>query len=81
MYAPPKNHKEWYEQEAEAVEEARARMDWRQHFDERQLKEIEFCRQYAEKYAHGTDGHNIRLIVAKLADLLDEGEHARPAED
>lgn len=46
---------------------------WETHFDERQRKEISFCLLYADDFAHGTDGHNIRLIVAKLARLLDMG--------
>lgn len=46
---------------------------WETHFDERQRKEIAFCLVYADDFAHGTDGHNIRLIVAKMAKLLDMG--------
>lgn len=46
---------------------------WETHLDERQRKEIAFCRVYRDGFNHGTDGHNIRLIVAKLADLLDMG--------
>lgn len=46
---------------------------WRTHFTERQLKEIEFCRIYKEKFGHGTDGHNARLIIAEMAELLDAG--------
>lgn len=46
---------------------------WETHFDERQRKEIAFCLVYADDFAHGTDGHNIRLIVAKMARLLDMG--------
>lgn len=46
---------------------------WETYFDERQRKEIAFCLVYADDFAHGTDGHNIRLIVAKMAQLLDMG--------
>lgn len=46
---------------------------WETHFDERQRKEIAFCLIYADDFAHGTDGHNIKLIVAKMAKLLDMG--------
>ena len=46
---------------------------WQTHFTERELKEIEFCRLYQLHFAHGTDGHNIRLIVAKMVALLDGG--------
>lgn len=45
--------------------------NWRDCFDERQLKEIEFCRLYVRDFKHGTDGHHLRLIVAMLANLLD----------
>jgi hypothetical protein len=50
------------------------KMKWHKLFDERQLKEIAFSRAYARDYAHGTDGHNAKMIVAKMADLLDELE-------
>lgn len=44
---------------------------WQTHFDERELKEIEYCKVYAEpRFRHGTGSHNIRLIVAKLAEIL-----------
>ena len=46
---------------------------WKTHFTERELKEIEFCRLYANSFNHGTDGHNIRNIVAKMVTLLDAG--------
>lgn len=36
--------------------------------DARQLKEILFDLFYAKYLAHGTDGHNARLIMAKLAE-------------
>ena len=44
---------------------------WWINFDERQLKEIAFARVYVQQFNHGTDGHNAKLIIAKLADLLD----------
>jgi hypothetical protein len=44
---------------------------WETHFDERQRKEIAYCVIYADSFGHGTDGHNIRLIVAKMAQLLE----------
>lgn len=50
------------------------KLNWHKHFDERQLKEIAFSRYYARHYAHGTDGHNAKLIIAKFADLMDEAE-------
>ena len=39
---------------------------------EKEWMEVEYCRVYAEEYNHGTDGHNTRLLVAKLADLLEQ---------
>jgi len=60
-------------------------MQWHKNFDERQLKEIAFSREYAINYAHGTDGHNAKLIIAKLANLMDfqeaEQEEASKARD
>lgn len=50
-------------------------------FSEREWMEIEFCRVYAEEYDHGTDGHLIRKLVAKLADLLEEYYPDEDAED
>ncbi len=45
--------------------------DWRKSFTQQQLKEIEYCRLYAEKFAHQTDDHLTRIIIAKFAELLD----------
>lgn len=47
---------------------------WKSNFDIRELKEIQFCRVYKKQFAHGSMGHNIRIIVAKMADILDELE-------
>lgn len=46
-------------------------MDWENVLDKREKSEVDFNRVYASQYAHGTDGHNIRLLVAKLARMLD----------
>lgn len=43
-------------------------------FDERQRKEIEFCKMYAKDFKHGTDGHNAKLIIAKMAIFLERLE-------
>ena len=51
-------------------------MNWLNNFDERQQKEIEFCTWYAEKFGHGTDGHNAKLIIAKMAAMLDKIHYA-----
>jgi hypothetical protein len=42
-------------------------------FDERQQKEIRFSRLYAtDEFRHGTDGHNAKLVIARMAWLLDK---------
>lgn len=46
--------------------------DWRGQLDQRQNREVDFCRLYLRDFAHGTDGHNAKIIIAKLAQLLDE---------
>lgn len=40
------------------------------NFSERQRKEIKFCLTYASDFNHGTDGHNAKIILARLASLL-----------
>ena len=46
--------------------------NWRILFNERELKEIDFCKIYAGvEFSHGTDGHLIRVIVARMATQLD----------
>ncbi len=42
----------------------------KKHFDDRQIKEMEFCAMYAAEFSHGTDGHNVKIIVSKLVSLL-----------
>jgi hypothetical protein len=49
-------------------------MDWESNFDERELKEIEFCLLYKKQFGHGTNAHNLRVIVAKMASILDNAE-------
>ena len=44
---------------------------WRSQFSVRELQEIDFCRVYADEFNHGTDGHLVRGLVAKMARLLD----------
>lgn len=59
---------------------AKKSLSWRKHFDERQLKEINQCKVYAVRFNkvyardfnHKTDCHNAKLIIAKMAKLLDE---------
>ena len=40
--------------------------------NKRQVQEIEFDRIYAGCFAHGTDGHNLRIIAAKQAAEIEE---------
>lgn len=64
----------WQQEELRQIEKqlaARTQPAWKAQFTERELKEIAYCQLYQRDFAHGTDGHNIRLIVAKLAAILD----------
>ena len=56
---------------------------WRKNFDERQLKEIKLDTTVydTDEYRHGTDGHNARLIIAKMAQLLDAYQTQRLARE
>lgn len=46
--------------------------DWRKLFDERQQKQIKWATAYAvPEFSHGDMGHNDKLIIAKMAALLD----------
>ena len=47
---------------------------WHENFNERQLKEIELSVFYAERFNHGTDGHNSKIIVAQFATMMDQIE-------
>lgn len=49
-------------------------MDWKSEFDKRELQEIHFCLLYRQEYDHGTSGHLLRTIIAKMARLLDKTE-------
>jgi hypothetical protein len=49
---------------------------WLDNFDDRQNKEIVFCEVYVKDFNHGTDGHNAKLIIAKMAELLDKVQKA-----
>jgi hypothetical protein len=46
--------------------------EWYTSLTDRERAEIEFSELYQTNYGHGTDGHNAKLIIAKLAKLLDE---------
>ena len=44
-------------------------------FDDGCVEIIRIARWYARNAHHGTAGHNLYMLIAKLADLLDEREH------
>lgn len=52
--------------------------NWYDNFDGRQRQLINNCRTYAASDPGGLPGHNIMLIVSKMADLLDETLVDRP---
>jgi len=45
---------------------------WRDTFSEREQKEIDFAEKYVRDFNHGTPGHTHFVIIARLAELLDE---------
>lgn len=47
-------------------------MKWMDALDERQRKQVEFSRLYADSYNHGASGHNDMTLIARLAELLDQ---------
>lgn len=53
------------------MDETTEAVPWCNHFNERQLKEIDFCQLYAANFAHGATNHNVMLIVSQMAELLD----------
>ena len=53
--------------------------DWRKLFDERQQKQIKWASLYATpEFSHGDMGHNDKLIIAKMAQLLDQMTAPKP---
>ena len=46
-------------------------MDWKSAFTKRELKEIGFAVLYAQDFNHGTDGHNAKIIIAKMVKILE----------
>ena len=45
--------------------------DWLKHFDDRQRRLIANCRLYTKSDPAGVPGHNLMIIIADMADLLD----------
>jgi hypothetical protein len=54
--------------------------DWRDELQltDRERKEVSFCKIYAKHFAHGSTGHNSMLLVAKLAEHLDQRDYVSP---
>jgi len=53
---------------AERIE--KEKMGWWWHLDERQRQLVDNCITYASHEPAGLPGHNLMLIVAKMAELL-----------
>lgn len=47
-------------------------ISWLIPFDARQIQEIRLCRLYKDQFAHGTSGHNEKLIIATMAEMLEQ---------
>lgn len=54
------------------------RSKWFYTLDERQQKEVLLSELYASNFAHGTNGHNQYMLIAKLARILDKAEENFP---
>ncbi len=46
--------------------------NWRDFFDDRQNMEMLFAQEYAERFMHGTDGHNRIALINRLRLLIDD---------
>ncbi|MHC4413595.1 MAG: hypothetical protein ACYSW6_11625 [Planctomycetota bacterium] len=49
---------------------------WTKHFTDRQIKEINFAALYTDDFHHGTDGHNAKVIIAKMSKILNAIHYA-----
>ena len=63
--------------ELQELEQLKARiasysMDWRNRLDERERRLISNCVDYAYNDPAGLPGHNLMIIVSKLAAMLDQ---------
>lgn len=45
---------------------------WRHLLDKRQQEELRLAETYRDDFTHGTDGHHRLMLVARLAEILDE---------
>lgn len=48
--------------------------EWQSLLDQRQRDEVALARFYAQSTKHGTDGHNRLMLLAAMADMLDDAE-------
>lgn len=49
-------------------------MEWMKDFDERELRLMTNCKEYADSDPAGLPGHKLMLIVAQLVDILNDKE-------
>lgn len=49
---------------------------WRDVLDERQRAAVRFAETYVRDFHHGTVGHNDLVLIARMAQLLDQAGHA-----
>jgi hypothetical protein len=45
---------------------------WPARFDDRMQKQIDFSREYAQKFGHGAPGHLDMIVIARLAMCLED---------
>lgn len=43
---------------------------WYQDLENRQQKEVDFAKMYADNFTHGTDGHHRLILIADMAEQL-----------
>lgn len=54
---------------------------WTEQLDERQRKEVALARFYVANFNHGTPGHNHYVLIAKLAEMLNEAQETSETDD
>lgn len=69
MPPAPLEPQSWEEVKAHVTEQGH--INWKGLLDGRQEAEVRYSEIYAQGFAHGTDGHNAKLLIAKLARILD----------
>lgn len=55
--------------------------EWKHLFDRRERDEIALAVHYAQYFHHGTDGHTRLMLIAKLAELLDQHFYGTPKQE